>query len=111
IILFFLALFHFDAVYATDPGDTSITYLKIAELEYKDGQLFLIQPLRPAIDGNDAEWKEHKIALPPRQAEDFLSFIEELDLLAMQPNEKERVGESPFRLSFARHHQIREISA
>lgn len=98
-ILFGILTFHSTALSQHQPA--KVTYIKIAELEYVDGELFLLQELRPKIEGrNSTKGSMHLSPLPPKQAKKFLRFVKRLNLLSIQSNNDHSNGQYPFEIEY-----------
>lgn len=97
---------------ATSHVADSISYLKIGELLYKDGQLYQLLYVRPSnTDGNEEEAKEYKVELSTQQTKQFLQLVEELNLLDIGSNERKNQHEFPFKVLFVKNNEFGAISA
>ncbi len=88
----------------------SISYLRIDDLEYKDGKLFLLQKVKSDSD-KDGTGEEYRQELSDQEAQQFLRLVAELELTDIQSNDSKKSGEFPFEASFVKNNRSGAISA
>jgi len=93
-------------------SSSKINYLKIAELEYDNGSLFLIQELRPKLERLDTtRGIQHRILLSQDEKDKFIHFVKELNLLSIQNNENHQEGYFPMEITYQKDGESQHISA
>ena len=93
-------------------GMSDIHSLRIAELEYHNDSLFLLQEIRPKMERMDTtHGSVQHILLPEETKEHFLQLVETLQLLSISSNNQKTNGHFPFEIHYERNGNKQSISA